>query len=233
MKVILLQELKGRGGEGDVVEVATGFAVNYLFPRKIALEATKGNLKQLELRKHNIEKRESERLDTADKMFAALDQKTIKIGAKVGEEGQLFGSVTAQQVTDALNEQFGTQIDRKKVDLHGTIKTAGEHVVTVAIYREVKANVIVEVVDEKSLNSAQIIDEAVEAAQDALKAVANEPVEAIEKDGVATEDELSATEEILGEVAGELDAAVAVAVEEVAETALDEAASEETGPTEG
>ena len=67
MKVILLQELKGRGGEGDVVDVARGFAVNYLLPRKIAIEATKGNLKQLEQRSHNIQKREDQRLTDAER----------------------------------------------------------------------------------------------------------------------------------------------------------------------
>jgi len=154
MKVILLQELKGRGGEGDVIEVAHGFAVNYLLPRNIAIEANKGNLKQLEQRKHVIEKRESERLDSADKILAALDQKKIVIGAKVGEEGQLFGSITAQQVADALKQSIGVDVDRRKIDLHGAIKSAGEHPVTVAIYRETKAVVIVDVVDEKVLAAA-------------------------------------------------------------------------------
>ncbi|MDR3307599.1 MAG: 50S ribosomal protein L9 [Coriobacteriales bacterium] len=151
MKVILLQELKGRGGEGDVIEVATGFAVNFLFPKKIAIAATKGNLKQLEERKHNIATRELGRLDSADKVLAALDGRKLVIGAKVGEEGQLFGSVTSLQIADALKERFGLDVDRKKIDLRTTIKTVGDHPVVVAIYREVKATIIVEVVDEKTL----------------------------------------------------------------------------------
>jgi len=151
MKVILLQELKGRGGEGDVIEVATGFAVNFLFPKKIAIAATKGNLKQLEERKHNIATRELGRLDSADKVLAALDGRKLVIGAKVGEEGQLFGSVTSLQIADALKERFGLDVDRKKIDLRTTIKTVGDHPVAVAIYREVKATIIVEVVDEKTL----------------------------------------------------------------------------------
>lgn len=154
MKVILLGEIKGRGGEGDVVEVATGFAVNYLFPRKLAVAATKGNLKQLELRKHNIAKRETDRLDTADKLVAALEGQTLRVGAKVGEEGQLFGSVTTQQIADAIKERFNAEVDRKRIDLHGAIKTAGEHSITINIYRELKATLTVEVVDEKILNAA-------------------------------------------------------------------------------
>ena len=102
MKVILLQELKGKGGEGDVVDVAPGFANNYLLPQKLAILATKGNLKQLEQRKHNIAKREENRIADAEKMKAALEGATVKVEAKVGEEGQLFGSVTAVMVADAI-----------------------------------------------------------------------------------------------------------------------------------
>ena len=95
MKVILLQELKGKGGEGDVVDVAPGFANNYLLPQKVAILATKGNLKQLEQRKHNIAKREENRLADAGKIKETLDGALVKVEAQVGEEGQLFGSVTA------------------------------------------------------------------------------------------------------------------------------------------
>ena len=151
MKVILLEELKGRGGEGDVIDVATGYAVNYLFPKKIAIQATQGNLKQLELRKHNIAKREATRLDSAEKIFAALDGQMLRIAARVGEEGQLFGSVTPQQVAEAINAKFGTEIDRKHVDLHEIIKKAGEHTATVSVYRETKAIITIEVIDEKKL----------------------------------------------------------------------------------
>ncbi|MCL2756806.1 MAG: 50S ribosomal protein L9 [Coriobacteriia bacterium] len=150
MKVILLQELKGRGGEGDVIEVARGHAVNFLLPRKIAVEATKGNLKQLELRKHNIAKRESERLDSADKIFDALNEKTITVRARVGDEGQLFGSVTSTQIAEALREQFGAEIDRRKIDVHTPIKKVGEHVVAVSVYRDLKAELIVKVIDERT-----------------------------------------------------------------------------------
>ena len=102
MKVILLQELKGKGGEGDVVDVAPGFANNYLLPQKVAILATKGNLKQLEQRKHNIAKREENRLADAGKIKETLDGALVKVEAKVGEEGQLFGSVTAQMIADAI-----------------------------------------------------------------------------------------------------------------------------------
>ena len=86
MKVILLQELKGRGGEGDVIDVANGFAVNYLFPRKFAIEATAGNLKQLGQRGKNIRVREEQRLDEATNLAEVLGGKVVFVEAKVGDE---------------------------------------------------------------------------------------------------------------------------------------------------
>lgn len=178
MKVILLQELKGRGGEGDVIDVAQGFAVNYLFPRNIAIEASKGNLKQLDLRKHNIKKRETDRVSDAERTFAALDQKNVKVYAKVGEEGQLFGSITTQAVAEAIAEQHGIEIDRKKIDLHGAIKTAGEHVITIAIYRDVKAAVTVVVGDVAATAAAVADEETTAASKDAAKATEEAVAEA-------------------------------------------------------
>ena len=101
MKIILLQELKGRGGEGDVVDVAQGFAVNYLLPRKMAIEATKGNLKQLEQRSKNIRVREEGRLGESNALAEALEGKVVTVFGKVGEEGRLFGSVTTVMIAEA------------------------------------------------------------------------------------------------------------------------------------
>ncbi|WP_307739888.1 50S ribosomal protein L9, partial [uncultured Parolsenella sp.] len=124
MKVILLGEIKGKGGEGDVVEVAQGFAENYLFPNRLALPATKGNIKQLEERRHNIAKREEKRIADAEALKAALDGKTVLIDAKVGDEGQLFGSVTNQMVADAVKNDLGVEVERKRIELNRAIKTS-------------------------------------------------------------------------------------------------------------
>ncbi len=148
MKVILLQELKGRGGEGDVIDVAQGFAVNYLLPRKVAIEATKGNLKQLEQRAKNIKVREEGRLGESNALAEALEGKVVTVFAKVGEEGRLFGSVTTVMIGEAIAEQLGVEIDRRKIETHGHIKDVGPHIVNVAIYREVKAELTVDVVAE-------------------------------------------------------------------------------------
>ena len=144
MKVILLGELRGKGGEGDVVDVAQGYAENYLFRNKIAQPATPGNLKQLEQRRSSIAKREAERIANAEATKATLDEKLVKVDAKIGEEGQLFGSVTSQQIVDAIKAQLGVDVDRKRIVRGATIKTAGE----INLYREINAKVIVLVGDE-------------------------------------------------------------------------------------
>lgn len=184
MKVILMQELKGRGGEGDVIDVARGFAVNYLLPRKIAIEATPGNIKQLQQRLHNIGKREDLRLNDAGALAAALEGKTVTIAAKVGEEGRLFGSVTAPMVHEAILEQLGVDIDRRKIETHGHIKDMGPHVVDISIYREIKAQLTVDVVAEGAavVEAPAPVVEAVEAADEAaadeLEVDADEAAEA-------------------------------------------------------
>ncbi|MCE5202628.1 MAG: 50S ribosomal protein L9 [Coriobacteriales bacterium] len=150
MKVILLSDVKGRGNEGDVIEVARGYAVNYLLPRKIAIEATPGNIKQLEARMHNIRKREAERHSQAETLAEALGGKVVVIEAKAGEEGKLFGSVTPGMVADALSAQLGVDVDRRRLDAHGHIKVVGDHPVEVHLYQDVVAEVTVRVVPEGS-----------------------------------------------------------------------------------
>ena len=145
MKVILLGEIKGKGGEGDVVEVAQGFAENYLFPNRMALPATKGNIKQLEERRHNIAKREEKRIADAEALKAALDGKTVLIDAKVGDEGQLFGSITNTMVADAVKKDLGVEVERKRIELNRAIKTSGLHTVKVSLYREIAAELHLQV----------------------------------------------------------------------------------------
>lgn len=186
MKVILLEELKGRGGEGDVIDVANGFANNYLYPKKIAIPATKGNLKQLELRKHNIEKREETRINAATGTKESLEGIVVKIEAQVGEEGQLFGSVTSQMIAEALREATGIDVDKKRVDLKASIKTAGEHEVVVSLYRDIKTTVRILVGSaEDSAAEEQPVAEAEEAVE--VEEVVTEAVEEAEAGNEASE----------------------------------------------
>jgi len=178
MKVILLSELKGKGGEGDVVEVARGFANNYLLPQGIAIKATPGNLKQLEMRRKNIAKREEVRLADAAALKAQLDTMKVKVDAKGGEEGVLFGSVTPAMIADAVKAQFDIELDRKRIDLRNPIKVAGEHQVAVSLYREIKATLTVFVgaegeaipTDEPEAEVEEVVEETVEAAEEAEEA---------------------------------------------------------------
>ena len=158
MKVILLTEVKGKGGEGDVVDVAPGFANNYLFPKKMAVAATKGNLKQLEQRKHNIAAREENRVAQANKTKEVLDTLTVKVLARVGEEGILFGSVTAQMIVDAIKDQADLEIDRRRVEIKTAIKTAGTHQVAIALYRDIKANLTILVGDEDTFAEVEVAE---------------------------------------------------------------------------
>lgn len=179
MKVILTQDVKGRGKEGDVIDVARGFAVNFLMPRKIAIEATPGNIKQLEARMHNIQKREASRRGEAEGIAAALEGKTVTVTAKAGDEGKLYGSVTSSMIADAIAAQLGVEVDRKKLDVHAHIKTLGEHVVQLHVYYDVKADVTVKVVSDGAVAEAPVAEpvavEAVEA-DEAEVVVEEEPV---------------------------------------------------------
>lgn len=180
MKVILLKELRGKGGEGDVINVADGFANNYLLREGYAVKATPGNLKQLEQRRHNIAKREETRVADAEALAAKLEGAKVKIIAQVGEEGQLFGSVTAPMIADAVEEQLGVEIDRRRIELGKPIKQVGEYPVAISVYREIKGTVQVEVAGEAVEGAAdeEAAEEAIENAEAAETAAEQEAAEA-------------------------------------------------------
>lgn len=172
MKVILLKELKGKGGEGDVIDVAPGFANNYLLTQGYAILATKGNLKQLEQRKHNIAKREEKRIADAEALKSQLEGIKVKVDVQVGEEGQLFGSVTTTMIADAIKAATDVEIDKRRIELNRPIKTAGIHDVTISLYREIKTIVKLQVGD--------VVEEAPEAPAEAEEVVeVEETVEAV------------------------------------------------------
>ena len=186
MKVILLKELQGKGGEGDVIDVARGFANNFLLTQGYAVRATKGNLKQLEERKKNIAKREEVRIADATALAEKLNAATVQVDAQVGEEGVLFGSVTAPMVADAIEQQLEIQIDRRRVELGKPIKMVGTYEVPVSLYRDIKGTVTVVVgggdqMDEESAETVEAFDEALEIAESPAD-------ETVEIDGQISED---------------------------------------------
>ena len=148
MKVILLQEVKGRGGEGDVIDVKDGYANNYLIKEGMAVKATKGALRQLDERRANIAKREEVRLAEAKELQEKIDHLKFKVDVQIGDEGQLFGAVTSQMIADGIKKNAGVEIDKRRIDIRKAIKTVGLHNVEVVIYRDIKAAIEVIVGDE-------------------------------------------------------------------------------------
>ncbi len=169
MKVILLTEVQGKGGEGDVIDVARGFANNYLLSQGKAILATPGNLKQLEQKRKNIAKREEVRIANATELKGQLEGTEVVIKAKVGENGALFGSVTAQMIADAIKEAKDVEVDRRRIKISGSIKTVGEHEVEIDLYRDIKATVTISVVD---IEAKPVVEEVAEEEAEVVEAAA-------------------------------------------------------------
>mgnify|MGYP001305459866 CR=1 FL=1 len=147
MKVIFLVDVKGKGKRGEVKEVAEGYARNYLFPKKLAVEATEANLKNLEAKKKSEQKKAEEEYNKALEMKDALEKVTLEIKAKSGEGGRLFGAISSKQIAEALKEkQF--QIDRRKILLDEPIRSLGFTNVPIKIHPKVTATVKVHVIEE-------------------------------------------------------------------------------------
>ena len=138
MKVILLTDVKDTGKKSEILNVSDGFARNYLFPRKWAMEATPSAVKDIERRHALEEKMEAERRAQASEKAAALKNQTISIAAKCGEKGRLYGSITTQEIADALKQQHGIEIDKRKIDCE-PIRQVGEYEATVSVYSGIAA----------------------------------------------------------------------------------------------
>ena len=136
MKVILLQDVKKMGKKGDVIEASDGYARNYLFPRKLAEEATANALHIVNAKKENERKKKLAELEEAQKLAAELKGKEVTINAKAGDNGRLFGAITNKDIAEVINSSFNLSIDKKKVVVN-TIKVAGTYDVEVKLYPEV------------------------------------------------------------------------------------------------
>lgn len=144
MKVILIDEIRGLGGRGEVVTVKDGYARNFLIPKKLAQEATAGNLKAVEQLKKKWSLMAQEEKNAAKKAAESVQGTKIEIRKRVGEGGTLFGSVTAADIADALAAK-GVEVDKRRIEIEHPIKTAGSHEVEVRLHREVTAKIQVEV----------------------------------------------------------------------------------------
>ena len=136
MKVILLQDVKKLGKKGDVVSTSDGYARNFLFPRNLAQEATDSNLHVLNAKKDVERRKKTAEIEAAQKLADDLRDKVVKIDAKAGDSGKLFGAITSKDIADNINDQFNVKVDKKKIVMD-TIKIAGTYNIEVKLYPEV------------------------------------------------------------------------------------------------
>jgi large subunit ribosomal protein L9 len=146
MKIVLTQEVRNLGAPGDVVDVADGYARNYLIPRRLAMRATKGTLKEVDKIRRTREVREIRSLEQAQELASRLGSLQVRVSAKAGDGGRLFGQVTPAHVADAVTKAGGPKIDRKRLHFDEPIKSLGSHVVHLRLHPEVEAALAVEVV---------------------------------------------------------------------------------------
>lgn len=148
MKVILIEDVKGSGKKGQVINVSDGHGKNFLIPKKLAVEATPEAISNWELQKKKAEQKRQGEVEAAQALGKKLENLAIKIPMKMGANGKMFGSVSTKEIAAAISSQGNIDIDKKKIVLSDPIKTAGVHKVAVKIYAEITAQISVEIVTE-------------------------------------------------------------------------------------
>lgn len=145
MKVILLEDVRKLGKAGDIVKVSDGYARNMLIPKKLAREATPGNIKALEKKQAEMKEQLAEEKAEAEQVREKIQNKTVKLHAKGGESGRLFGAVTNMDIAAAIKDQLGYDIDKKKIKIGEPIKTTGQHEAEVKLFAGIDAKVRIDV----------------------------------------------------------------------------------------
>jgi large subunit ribosomal protein L9 len=148
MKVVLLQDVKDLGKKGELVSASDGYARNFLFPRKLAVEATEGRLKEIEDKKSSEKNRKEKELSAAKELAEKLSKLEVNFKTKAGENGKLFGSITGKDIAEAIKAQHKIEVDKKKVVLHDAIKALGTYQVEIKVYPEVSAKISVKIVEQ-------------------------------------------------------------------------------------
>ena len=146
MKVILLQDVKNMGKRDDVITVSDGYARNFLFPKKLAMEAKPGAMKEVERKRAAEAAREAEKRQEANEKARQLKDKGVTLAVKCGDKGRLYGSVTTAEIADELEKQYGIRIDKKKIELSEPIKQVGDVTMTVWLYSGITTPMVVHVV---------------------------------------------------------------------------------------
>lgn len=145
MKVILLQDVKGSGKKGDVINASDGYARNFLLPKNLAVEANAANMTQLNNQKSSVEHKKAVNRDNSKLLKERLENKKIVIKAKSGDNGKLFGAVTSIDIEKAIKEQVQIEVDKRKVVLKDSIKALGEYEVVVKLFEDISAKVKIEI----------------------------------------------------------------------------------------
>jgi len=148
MKVILLQDIRGQGKKGEMINVSDGYARNFLFPRKLAQEATADNVNTMRMNDKAKQEKEQRAREEAAALSAKLRDMTLTVYAKGGGAGRLFGSVTSQEISDALKTQEGIELDKRKIVIEDAIKTAGQYTVKAKLGFGIDAPLKVEVKEQ-------------------------------------------------------------------------------------
>ena len=148
MKVVLLQEVKKLGKKGEILEVAEGYARNFLIPQKLAAQATSDTLNQLQQQKNAAADRQKRQLEEAKLLAAQLGKIEVTVAAKAGEGGKLFGAVTTKDIADAAKKQHKIELDRRKMEFADPIKNLGTASVHVKLHPEVTVEIKIKVIGE-------------------------------------------------------------------------------------
>jgi large subunit ribosomal protein L9 len=145
VKVILRSDVEGVGNTGDVVEVASGYAQNFLMPKGLAMRATQGAASQAQAMQRSRDLRNIKERESAERLVQELESQTIAVQARVGQDDQLYGSVTTSEIAEAVKAQTGVELDRRDMSLEEPIRRVGVHIVEVRLHSDLRLHLTVEV----------------------------------------------------------------------------------------
>ena len=148
MKVILKADIKGVGKKDEVISASDGYARNFLFPKNLAVEANAENMSKLKAKKDSNAYKKSQEKEESKKIAEKLSKILLKIPVKAGENGKIFGGVSAKEVSDLLKEEYKIEVDKKKIELKETIKTLGVRTLTIKLYEGVIGNLKIDVISK-------------------------------------------------------------------------------------
>ena len=148
MKVILKADIKGVGKKDEIINASDGYARNFLFPKKLAVEANKENMSKLKAKKESVKYQKDQEREEALKISERLSKITLKIKVKAGENGKIFGGVSSKEISQELLSQYKIEINKKKIDLKETIKTLGVHNIDIKLFEGIVGKLKIEVIAE-------------------------------------------------------------------------------------